>query len=175
MLHIARHTLDQIQDAGRITLPRETGGIVLGFRVPEAIVVTRAIPVSDPDSSGHRYTRQRRRAQHLMRSITAETPSVVGYVGEWHTHPANAAPSRTDRQTLASIARVAAGPVGLLVLAYPNRGPARLHGLIARTRPTLLPPFRIVDVLETTVQIVEDTPDSIEHQAMLAQLPTEES
>lgn len=173
-MRIARAALDTALDAGQQALPREIGGILLGFRIPEAVVVTRVLVVPDPRSSRSTYLRHRGRAQALMETAFAEAPRVVGYVGEWHTHPRDVPPSRTDRRALGATARLATGPVALLVPAYPATGPARLHGLIAQARSRPAPVIRPVELKLAHVQPVEDSPYSLEAEAVTLLAPPEE-
>ncbi len=162
---IARAALDAVLTAGEQALPVETGGILLGFRAPGVIVITRALVVPDPRSSRHSYLLRGRRAQTLMAAARTDAPAVVGYVGEWHTHPADAPPSRTDQRALGTAARLATGPVALVVPAYPATGPARLHGLVAVRQPWPVPAISPVDLARVDVQPTEDTPDSLEAEA----------
>lgn len=170
---IARAALDTVLDAGQQALPLETGGILLGFRTPGTIVITRALIVPDPNGSHRSYLRHRRRAQSLMATAFADAPVVVGYVGEWHTHPADAPPSQTDRRALGAIARLAGGSVALLVPAYSGHGPVRLHGLIAQARSWPVPAIGPVHLELADVQLVEDPPDSLEAEAATLLPPTE--
>ncbi|MCW2535954.1 MAG: hypothetical protein JWQ26_1653 [Modestobacter sp.] len=162
---IARAALDTLLTAGEESLPLETGGILLGFRAPGAIVITRALIVPDPRSSRHSYLLHGRRAQALMAAARTDAPAVVGYVGEWHTHPADMPPSRTDQRALGAAARMAAGPVALVVPAYPASGPARVHGLIATRQPWPVPAISPVDLSRADVQVTDDTADSLEAEA----------
>lgn len=163
---VAREAIAAAGAAGRRTLPRETGGILLGFRTPDLVVVTRAVVVDDPASSGRTYLRHRRRAQALLNSARQDACSVVGYVGEWHTHSADQPPSRTDLRALAETARMAPSVVALLVIGYSGRGPARLHSRVA-SRKHVMPVAAIdlVDIEHCTLTITEDTTASLEQEA----------
>ncbi|MGY1887749.1 Mov34/MPN/PAD-1 family protein [Blastococcus sp. SYSU DS0753] len=162
---IARAALDTVLAAGEESLPLETGGILLGFRAPGVIVATRALVVPDPRSSRHSYLLHGRRAQALMAAARTDAPAVVGYVGEWHIHPADVPPSRTDERALGAAARMAAGPVALVVPAYPASGPVRVHGLVAARRPWPVPAISPVDMVVTAVEVIDDTPGSLEAEA----------
>lgn len=162
---IAQAALQDVLDAGQQALPQETGGILLGFRTPDAIMITRTLVVPDPRSTGRSYLRQNRRARRLMAAASTDAPSVVGYVGEWHTHPADAPPSRTDQGALTATARMAAGPVALIVPAYPPTGPAHVHGLVAERRPWPVPAISPVDLAWADVQPIDDTRESLEAEA----------
>lgn len=162
---VARGPLDASLDDGRAALPKETGGILLGFRTPDLVVVTRLLTVPDPRSSRHSYRRRRRHAQDQMAAARTDDAGAVGYVGEWHTHPADQPPSRTDLRALAATARLAAGPVALLVLAYPAAGPEILHGLVAVRQPWPIPAISPVDFATGALTITDDTADSLEAEA----------
>lgn len=164
-LLVARGALDAALDDGRGALPKETGGILLGFRTPDLIVVTRLLTVPDPRSSRHSYRRRRRHAQAQMAAARADGAGAVGYVGEWHTHPADQPPSRTDLRALAATARLAAGPVALLVLAYPAAGPEVLHGLVAVRQPWPIPAISPVDFFADGLTVTDDTAASLEAEA----------
>jgi integrative and conjugative element protein (TIGR02256 family) len=163
---IARSAFAAAVDDGKQALPRETGGILLGFRTPDDIVVTRALTVPDPNSGRSGYLRHHRRAQARMAADGGPAPAVVGYVGEWHTHPGDIGPSRTDLRALGAIARLAEGPVALVVLADPATGPAHVHGVVA-VRHAIWPVAAInpVDVIRTRVVIIKDAAASLEAEA----------
>jgi integrative and conjugative element protein (TIGR02256 family) len=162
---IARAALDATLTAGEQALPVETGGILLGFRAPGVIVITRALVVPDPRSSRHSYLLRGRRAQALMAAARTDAPAVVGYVGEWHTHPADAPPSRTDQRALGAAARLAAGAVAQLVPAFSPAGAARLYGLLAERHPWPVPVISPVDIVPVAITVADDPPDSLEAEA----------
>lgn len=162
---MARSAFDAAVADGTAALPKETGGILLGFRAPDLIVVTRTITVTDPHSSRHGYLRRYRRATAKMALGRGTAPPVVGYVGEWHTHPVDVGPSLTDRRALGATARLAEGPVALVVLAAPS-DLANVHGVIAARQSAW--PFAIVNPVEVTdaqVRITDDTVASLEAEA----------
>lgn len=68
----------------------ETGGLLLGLihRKRRTIYVTDALPAS-PDSRGTPYAFRRGVADYPEKigEIAEETGKLIGYVGEWHTHP----------------------------------------------------------------------------------------
>jgi integrative and conjugative element protein (TIGR02256 family) len=163
---ITRQVFDTTIADGTSALPNETGGILLGFRTPELIVATRAVTVADPHSTRHDYLRRHRKAQARMAIGRGDAPPVVGYVGEWHTHPACVGPSRTDLRALAAIARLAHGPVVLIVLANPTEALAQVYGRIAscqNARPVSA--TNTVRIDEAEVAITEVTAASLEAEA----------
>lgn len=117
-------------------LPRETGGILIGWRDGRNIVVDQLVEVPDDTSTGHRYHRRHAPAQHhLDQHISGD--NLLGYVGEWHSHPAPHPPSPTDRRAIRGAARHAHGPIALIVLQiWPTTGQVTPTGLVAE--PTAL-------------------------------------
>lgn len=82
-------------------LPKETGGVVVGYfdlNLRELVLVDCFPP---PLDSTHSTTHFVRGVQGVLESVTQaqkRTAGVVGYVGEWHSHPPghSALPSRDD-------------------------------------------------------------------------------
>jgi integrative and conjugative element protein (TIGR02256 family) len=101
----------------------ETGGILLGQDLGEAITVTRAGdpgPLADRRPNG--FLRDLAHSRKLANEAYDEDGSV--WVGEWHTHPAGAGvPSRTDEDTYERL------------LADPELGFARLAAIIVMPCP----------------------------------------
>jgi integrative and conjugative element protein (TIGR02256 family) len=132
--------LDAASAAASAAFPNEAGGILLGWREPDAVVVVQLIEVVDPRASDTTYTRNHAHAEAaLQRALTEADPGdPMGYVGEWHAHPAPQGPSRQDRRELRAIARLSQHPVALVVLAYDVRAaswsPAALTARRSRVR-----------------------------------------
>lgn len=120
IVSIATRALASASVAAEDALPRETGGILLGWREPDAVVVSEMIEVVDPEASPMSYVRRHAHAEAaLQRALEDAAPGdPVGYVGEWHAHPAPQGPSRQDRRELRALARRTAHPVALVVLAH---------------------------------------------------------
>jgi integrative and conjugative element protein (TIGR02256 family) len=100
----------------------ETGGILVGYREGRDIVVVDVVEVPDWGASFASYTRDSERAQELLDvELAAHQPaSHLGYVGEWHTHLLASSPSEQDLRELRSVAKLAGGPVALLVVLPPR-------------------------------------------------------
>jgi proteasome lid subunit RPN8/RPN11 len=100
-------------------MPLETGGILLGWRDIDCIHVARFIEVRDPNAQHGKYQRDHAAAQAALHLARADfhPDSLLGYVGEWHTHPALQPPSRQDRKELRAIGRRSAQPVAMIVLS----------------------------------------------------------
>jgi integrative and conjugative element protein (TIGR02256 family) len=109
---------DVIMDAGlrekliRIRmsrLPNETGGVILGYVDQKlkhiyVVDVLKAPPDSDADRTG--FTRGIEGLKAALEDIARCTANIVGYIGEWHSHPefASAYPSAIDRELLKHLA-----------------------------------------------------------------------
>lgn len=89
-------------------LPAETGGVLLGyldFNVG-AIVLVDVLPAPpDSRSSADSFERGTVGLAKAVQEASARTAGIVGYVGEWHSHPSghSATPSRDDLVQLAEI------------------------------------------------------------------------
>ena len=114
-LHLQFGGLDLFVDAGvydkmkslrMAHLPVETGGILLGYHDfnVNAVVVVDALP-APTDSEGTAGSFERGLADVTEAVVEAgrRTAGVVGYIGEWHSHPrgSSASPSRDDTYQLA--------------------------------------------------------------------------
>lgn len=117
-------------------LPLETGGILLGSRDANHIHVERLIEVGDANAQHATYERNHAAAQAALKVAKAELPpdSLLGYVGEWHTHPVQQAPSRQDHKELKAIGRMTAQPVAMIVLATSGVGRCQPYALTASGR-----------------------------------------
>jgi integrative and conjugative element protein (TIGR02256 family) len=97
-----------LQASRAAALPAETGGVLLGyvdFNV-NSIVVVDALS-APPDSEGTMTSFERGTAglAKAVEDATRRTAGIVGYVGEWHSHPPghSASPSRDDMVQLAEL------------------------------------------------------------------------
>jgi hypothetical protein len=89
-------------------LPNETGGVLLGYHDFNvgAIVLVDALPApSDSLASPGSFERGTSGLVRAVQDASARTADIVGYVGEWHSHPRghSATPSRDDLIQLAEI------------------------------------------------------------------------
>jgi integrative and conjugative element protein (TIGR02256 family) len=167
--------LDAAITDGLAALPQETGGILLGFRTPDLVVVTRALTVPDPRSSRHSYRRHRRRAQAQMAAVGINETPGIGYVGEWHTHPADCPPSRIDIRALTATARLTTTPVALIVLAHRADQSVAVHGLTAVREPWPVPAVSPVQLFPASPTVTDDTAASLEAEAAEALTHPEEA
>ncbi len=125
--------------AGRGASPRETGGIALGWYDRGWIVVADLVEVTDPNSTTNTFQRDPVKASRLLSERVQASPD-IGYVGEWHSHPALVRPSLTDRQSIKRLARTSLMPIALVVIALGGESAYRTYcvtGSTARSRAEL--------------------------------------
>ena len=88
------------------SLPKETGGVLLGyydFNI-NAIVVVDALPApKDSKASTGYFERGLHGVVESVVKASQRTAGIVGYIGEWHSHPrgADVMPSNEDKFQLA--------------------------------------------------------------------------
>lgn len=91
----------QLRDLRTNGFPNETGGVLIGyydFNI-SAVIVVAALPApSDSKSSSGSFERGIAGLAETVTEASRRTAGVVGYIGEWHSHPPghSAAPSRDD-------------------------------------------------------------------------------
>jgi len=97
----------------RSQLPDETGGVLVGYYDfnLKAVFVVAALP-APPDSRGTRsgFERGTEGLRERIAEISRRTTGIVGYIGEWHSHPPrhSARPSTDDLIQLAHLAQTMA-------------------------------------------------------------------
>ncbi|HBR68794.1 MAG TPA: hypothetical protein DEA55_05395 [Rhodospirillaceae bacterium] len=92
------HQLRQLRNTA---LPNETGGVLLGyydFNVNAVVVVCGLPSPPDSQSTPGMFERGVSGLAESVKEATERTAGIVGYVGEWHSHPPNhsATPSGDD-------------------------------------------------------------------------------
>lgn len=81
--------------------PKETGGILIGVHTTGGHPwVVRAIEIASNDRGRHHYRIPSGATQPSVHAAR-RTDSRLGYLGDWHSHPADIGPSPTDLATLA--------------------------------------------------------------------------
>ncbi|GAA2983310.1 integrative and conjugative element protein (TIGR02256 family) [Microbacterium terrae] len=112
-----------LQVAGAQSLPREIGGLLLGHYAEAGPHVTEIRVVPDPRATRIRYRRDAMTAERILdSSVRADDTGVLGYLGEWHTHPLPFGPSATDVLATRRLAIAGGHDIALLVLAKGARG-----------------------------------------------------
>jgi hypothetical protein len=92
-----------ITAAAAAARPRETGGLLLEWWDNGRVIVRHAIEVADPHATASSWSRDQPLAQAALDTALAEFGHPwLGYVGDWHSHPA---PCGASAQDLISIRR----------------------------------------------------------------------
>lgn len=85
-------------------LPKETGGILLGFEDDKKIYITHATEAGlNAKHSNFRFTRDQKYCKNVLDRIFVETNGRCDYIGEWHSHPFNCSISPLDMISLISL------------------------------------------------------------------------
>ena len=122
-----------LKRSAREALPREVGGILLGYYQAEGPRVVIAPVVPDPRATRIRYRRDARAAALILEAHqNADVTGLLGYLGEWHTHPLPVGPSNTDVASAQRLAKDGGHDVALLVIAL---GPGGWVGHARTVRP----------------------------------------
>jgi proteasome lid subunit RPN8/RPN11 len=105
-----------IAAAAAAARPCETGGLLLGWWDSGRVVVRYAIEVTDPHATAGSWTRDQLRAQAALDTTLTELDHPwLGYVGDWHSHPAPCAASTQDRVSIQRASRQYDQPLVLLI------------------------------------------------------------
>jgi proteasome lid subunit RPN8/RPN11 len=81
--------------------PNETGGILIGVHTDGGQPwATHAIEITTNDRGHHHYKIPSGATQPSVHAARRTDPR-IGYIGDWHSHPADIGPSPTDLATLA--------------------------------------------------------------------------
>ncbi len=97
--------LDFIISESNQKFPKETGGILLGNFDGKCFYIEKAIgPGLDAEHSLFGFKRNGNFAQAQMDSCIKESSGLVDYIGEWHSHPENIGPSKTDYNSIRWVA-----------------------------------------------------------------------
>lgn len=112
--------LPELHAAAGSAVPRETGGLLLGWwdtrDAAEVIIVRHAIEVPDSRATPTSWVRRPRAAQaELSRALTDLDHPLLGYVGDWHSHPDAHMTSGRDRASLLNASLQYEHPVLLLI------------------------------------------------------------
>lgn len=119
--------------ASRRALPREVGGLLLGYYTQKGPLVVAAPVVPDPRATRLRYRRDAATAARILDDhVSRDRDELTGYLGEWHSHPLPIGPSRTDITSIRALANAGMHDVVLLVVAL---GPAGWTGHARNVTP----------------------------------------
>ncbi len=110
-----------MKEAASNAHPDETGGILIGVYINDRPWVTNSVQIETAEARHNFYrlpSGARPRAVDELRKIDTR----LGYLGEWHSHPAVIGPSLKDKLSMTSIALKlrATCPNPLLIVAIRN-------------------------------------------------------
>jgi hypothetical protein len=118
-------------------LPRETGGILVGYHDLSTndvfIVDALSAPPDSKHSEGH-FERGVEGMPERLREIHDRTANIVSYIGEWHSHP----PGHGAKQSLDDRVQAAVLAFGMANDGLPflqlivGEGEIRVHGAVAK-------------------------------------------
>lgn len=134
----SQQALAALKVQAKASTSRERGGILIGYRLADAVHIHDALVVPDATAARTRYLRRHREGQRVLDDwLELSDDATVGYVGEWHTHPEPAPPSPTDLTAARFMAIKNSRPVVLVVAALAsNKRDVDLHAVV--THPTTL-------------------------------------
>ncbi len=138
-----------METAARRDVDVETGGILLGWREERRLCVTQMLEVFDDEARRTSYTRRQRLAEKLMSEFLGGLPddTLIGYVGEWHVHPAPIGPSITDQRELKRFSKKSENSLGMIVCAREvEEAKWRPHGLLGTKGHVVSAEVRIEEV-----------------------------
>jgi proteasome lid subunit RPN8/RPN11 len=105
-----------ITAAAAAARPRETGGLLLGWWDSGRVAVRYAIEVTDPHATAGSWSRDQLRAQAALDAALAELNHPwLGYIGDWHSHPASCLASAQDLRSIRRASRQYDQPLVLLI------------------------------------------------------------
>jgi len=100
-VYIDAGLVGQLREWRQQNLPNETGGVLLGyydFNIKSAVIVSALPAPPDSKSGPHAFERGVLGLREAIDAAIKRTAGVVGYLGEWHSHPKghSADPSHDD-------------------------------------------------------------------------------
>ena len=99
----ARDVIIAAAAAAAAAHPNETGGVLLGVLTRGRPWITTATEVAHAGATGAYYELEAGAAPAVVDAMTLHDPR-VGYLGEWHSHPADFGPSPLDERSMRGIA-----------------------------------------------------------------------
>jgi integrative and conjugative element protein (TIGR02256 family) len=113
---VASNATDFIAQRAQQAAPKETGGLLLGWWEDTTVVIGHAVEVPDPNATTSTWTRHEDAAQATLEAALRDLGHPwLGYVGDWHSHPAMLDASPTDELSLRRASSQYAKPLALLV------------------------------------------------------------
>ena len=107
-LLISESAVLDLRHAASDAHPVETGGILIGVYANGKPWITHAVEVRTSDRGPRHFTLPAGATGRVVGDARALDPR-LGYLGEWHVHPADVGPSSIDRATMKSLVKRADG------------------------------------------------------------------
>lgn len=102
VLLLSEEAFAAITNAASAAHPLETGGVLVGVYVDGRPWVTQAVEIPTSDRGRSHYRIPAGTTQPAVKASRA-ADSRLGYLGDWHSHPADAEPSTIDLASLAMV------------------------------------------------------------------------
>lgn len=129
-VRIAAEVVSYMRGRFKAAAPKETGGLMLGLIHPKRriIYVTRLMDApADSDASSAWFKRGTLRLPETVNKIKKASGDLLGYVGDWHTHPRGSGRiSATDIQAMMKTKRefdTAGIPTFILIVSHKGLHP----------------------------------------------------
>lgn len=125
----------KLHNIAKQAMPQETGGLLLGWWDGRNIIVEDCTEVVDDHATRNSWVRHEQPAQKSLDAILTDSKmSPIGYVGEWHSHPAVQGASSTDLSSLRQSSVLHEKPL-VMIVRLPNES----FDLHAAKRGKILP------------------------------------
>jgi hypothetical protein len=144
--------------------PFEIGGIIVGAITDDGVWITDFVAIPGQMRHHARFLIPAGATYRII-DATREADPRLGYLGDWHTHPAHAGPSRVDFATLRDLAVGPFGPRRLLAVVM-RSDPAWNIGLWALGR--LRAPLRVAHELTGPLPLGVESAESVERSRATA-------
>ncbi|HEX2039870.1 MAG TPA: ThiF family adenylyltransferase [Acidimicrobiales bacterium] len=112
----AQHKLRRLAEAA---LPNESGGVLVGCMIDDRPVVTEVIEIHDETATDRHYLVPEDATANAV-AAARERDSRLGYLGEWHSHPAGSGPSTLDVAAMLGAAEGSGTTEPVLILVAPT-------------------------------------------------------
>lgn len=140
IVYMSESVLERLQVHAARSHPLETGGILIGVTAGDSPWVTDVREFDSPGRGPAQFILPRGVTQRAVRDAR-RLDARLGYLGDWHSHPADIPASRTDLLTTRTTALAMRRPV-LLFVARRRGKTYALH--LSMARGTRILPCRII-------------------------------
>jgi proteasome lid subunit RPN8/RPN11 len=115
-ISITTEVIGKINIIAKDALPKESGGLLLGWWDKNMIIISNAVEVNDPGATVSSWMRQEVPSQAVLdNTIKNSKDGALGYVGDWHSHTAVSSASSQDINSLHRASQQYRHPLALIV------------------------------------------------------------